>query len=314
MEELKQTICVLYRKKYIPAIILVPVLVLVVSFVVFCVLVFGGNKTTFFEFDSKNSGYATMEVTYVMGPFAEETRNGRTINECYIAETPDEEWYIIAAETGTSLPVYGVDVSKQDILGLQAKTLKGHSCRIPNELANALVDFVDESEITDDNYSSYFGTHYLDTTDTGSKNRGVFYLIEAAVIALGIIALYKFLKGRSKLKKGLDELEQSGKLGEFCTDFAVSTPICSSNPLMVLSEHFLLDYSHKKGLSLIPLREIKNVYKSNMVNGVLTAEAHIVLEGESTVYHTLPFNKKKLKNVDIILSKLKETIGSREVK
>ena len=42
--------------------------------------------TAYDPFDAQTDGYATMEVTYVMGPFAELTSDGKDHTEFYIAE------------------------------------------------------------------------------------------------------------------------------------------------------------------------------------------------------------------------------------
>ena len=66
--------------------------------------------TAYDPFDAQTDGYATMEVTYVMGPFAELTSDGKDHTEFYIAEDSEGYWSIIATKGETSLPVYGVDV------------------------------------------------------------------------------------------------------------------------------------------------------------------------------------------------------------
>ena len=65
--------------------------------------------TAYDPFDAQTDGYATMEVTYVMGPFAELTSDGKDHTEFYIAEDSEGYWSIIATKGETSLPVYGVD-------------------------------------------------------------------------------------------------------------------------------------------------------------------------------------------------------------
>ena len=66
--------------------------------------------TAYDPFDAQTDGYATMEVTYVMGPFAELTSDGKDHTEFYIAEDSEGYWSIIATKGETSLPVYGVDI------------------------------------------------------------------------------------------------------------------------------------------------------------------------------------------------------------
>ena len=61
--------------------------------------------TAYDPFDAQTDGYATMEVTYVMGPFAELTSDGKDHTEFYIAEDSEGYWSIIATKGETSLPV-----------------------------------------------------------------------------------------------------------------------------------------------------------------------------------------------------------------
>ena len=48
--------------------------------------------TAYDPFDAQTDGYATMEVTYVMGPFAELTSDGKDHTEFYIAEDSEGYW------------------------------------------------------------------------------------------------------------------------------------------------------------------------------------------------------------------------------
>lgn len=81
--------------------------------------------TAYDPFDAQTDGYATMEVTYVMGPFAELTSDGKAHTEFYIAEDSEGYWSIIATKGETSLPVYGVDVDDTDLDSLPAHTIRG---------------------------------------------------------------------------------------------------------------------------------------------------------------------------------------------
>lgn len=122
--------------------------------------------TAYDPFDAQTDGYATMEVTYVMGPFAELTSDGKAHTEFYIAEDSEGYWSIIATKGETSLPVYGVDVDDTDLDSLPAHTIRGKSTSMPPQAAHYLVDYLSDTglDITTYNYDEYFGDHYLDTT------------------------------------------------------------------------------------------------------------------------------------------------------
>ena len=88
--------------------------------------------TAYDPFDAQTDGYATMEVTYVMGPFAELTSDGKAHTEFYIAEDSEGYWSIIATKGETSLPVYGVDVDDTDLDSLPAHTIRWIIFLIPD--------------------------------------------------------------------------------------------------------------------------------------------------------------------------------------
>ena len=128
--------------------------------------------TAYDPFDAQTDGYATMEVTYVMGPFAELTSDGKDHTEFYIAEDSEGYWSIIATKGETSLPVYGVDVDDTVLDSLPAHTIRGKSTSMPPQAAHYLVDYLSDTglDITTYNYDEYFGDHYLDTTHTAVEN------------------------------------------------------------------------------------------------------------------------------------------------
>lgn len=98
--------------------------------------------TAYDPFDAQTDGYATMEVTYVMGPFAELTSDGKDHTEFYIAEDSEGYWSIIATKGETSLPVYGVDVDDTVLDSLPAHTIRGKSTSMPPQAAHYLVDYL----------------------------------------------------------------------------------------------------------------------------------------------------------------------------
>lgn len=147
--------------------------------------------TAYDPFDAQTDGYATMEVTYVMGPFAELTSDGKDHTEFYIAEDSEGYWSIIATKGETSLPVYGVDVDDTVLDSLPAHTIRGKSTSMPPQAAHYLVDYLSDTglDITTYNYDEYFGDHYLDTTHTAVENSIVLYVI-AAVFTVFLVLLF----------------------------------------------------------------------------------------------------------------------------
>lgn len=50
-------------------------------------------------FDPTSGGYASLNIVYVMGPFAEQTSDGRTVKEYYVAENDKGYWSIVSTES-----------------------------------------------------------------------------------------------------------------------------------------------------------------------------------------------------------------------
>ena len=92
-------------------------------------------------FDPTSGGYASLNIVYVMGPFAEQTSDGRTVKEYYVAENDKGYWSIISTENSCPFPVYNETISDADLKTLvpsdccrskQEDTQK--ACRIPCRL------------------------------------------------------------------------------------------------------------------------------------------------------------------------------------
>ena len=87
MEEFKKDLLSLCKRS-----ILGPVLFLLIA--VGCILL-ASTGTDYDPFDGTSSGYAKLDVVYVMGPFAEQSNeDGNTTNEYYIAEDADGYWLV----------------------------------------------------------------------------------------------------------------------------------------------------------------------------------------------------------------------------
>ena len=92
-------------------------------------------------FDPTSGGYASLNIVYVMGPFAEQTSDGRTVKKYYVAETNKGYWSIVGTESSCPFPVYNETISDADLKTLVPQTAVGQSkkntqkaCRIPCRL------------------------------------------------------------------------------------------------------------------------------------------------------------------------------------
>lgn len=267
--------------------------------------------TAYDPFDAQTDGYATMEVTYVMGPFAELTSDGKDHTEFYIAEDSEGYWSIIATKGETSLPVYGVDVDDTVLDSLPAHTIRGKSTSMPPQAAHYLVDYLSDTglDITTYNYDEYFGDHYLDTTHTAVENSIVLYVIAAVFTVLGIIIFSAGGNKKKAVKKKIALLEQNGGLQRIYSDFASSPRNFSPKLGVAVSNHFILDYNNtKEGFYVTPLDDITNVFKCNMLNGDPTTTSYIALETADGKRTLVAAHSGKSKDFDQVLNQLKANI------
>ncbi|MBU5473531.1 MAG: hypothetical protein GX284_10975 [Clostridiales bacterium] len=304
MEEFKKNLLKICGKNIVAPIIFLGIGVL------FLVIGLIPEWTTYKSFDPQSDGYATLDVTYVMGPFAELVNDNKSDTEFYIAEDSDGYWNIIATKKGTSLPVYGVDVQDDDLNTLTGQTIRGESTLIPYEASRYLVDYLSDAglDITTSNYSEYFGDYYLDTTHPANENSIYLYIVAAAFAFISILIFTTGNNKKKAVKKKISTLEQTGEFQQIYSDFSVSPSIFSSNMKLAVSNHFILDFNDKKdGFSVMPLNTITNVFKCNMVNGEPTTDTYIALETADGTRSLL--SARKNKDLDKIIAQLKANIN-----
>ena len=117
-------------------------------------------------FDPTSGGYASLNIVYVMGPFAEQTSDGRTVKKYYVAENDKGYWSIVGTESSCPFPVYNETISDADLKTLVPQTAVGQSKKIPKKLAGYIVDYFNNNGfgLSLSDYEQYLGDHYLDTT------------------------------------------------------------------------------------------------------------------------------------------------------
>lgn len=270
------------------------------------------SDTSYEAFDGTSGGYQTVDVLYVMGPFAEQTEDGKTTDEYYIAEDVDGYWSIIGTDTHNSIPVYGEDITDEDIDDLTPQTIYGYSTTIPYELGSYLVDYFDGTgvDITISNYTDYFGNYYLDTTDKSSSGDGLFFYILAGVMVLfGVIIFFAGGNQQKKVKKQLDQMEQSGELMPIFNDFASGPKFFYYKTKVAVSRRYLLDFTPTdRGFEVIPLENIVNVFRCNMVSGEPTSTNYIALETAEGQRYLAAASPKAGQEFDNIIMQLRSLL------
>lgn len=305
MEEFKKDLLHLCKRSIVAPVIFLIIAVLCAGFGMLM------SETDYAVFDGMESGYATMDLVYVMGPFAEQTDGEKTVNEYYIAEDADGYWSVIGTGVNNDFPVFGEDVTGEDIYNLTPQTVYGYGTEIPDELVDYIVEFFEESgvDLTAENYADYLGSYYLDTTDTDSDGDSLFFYILATVML--ILAVVTFFAGGSKRKKTekqLKAMEESGEIMPIFNDFSTGPRFFYEKVKVAMSGHYLLDFNvTDRGFRVVPLQDIVNVFKCNMVSGEPTSTSYIALEtseGQRYLVAASPKTGQEFENVIMQLRSL----------
>ena len=309
MEEFKKDLLRLCKRSIVAPVIF---LILAVICAGFGMLM---SETDYTVFDGMESGYATMDVLYVMGPFAEQTEGEKTTNEYYIAEDADGYWSIIGTGAQNDFPVYGEDVTEDDLSDLTPQTVYGYGTEIPDELAYYLVDFFDGTgvDLTEENYADFFGSYYLDTTDTDSDGDSLFFYILAGVMLLLAVVIF-FAGGnrRKKTEKQLKAMEESGEITPIFNDFSTGPRFFYEKVKVAMSAHYLLDFNVAgQGFTVVPLHDIVNVFKCNMVSGEPTSTSYIALETAEGQRYLVAASQKTGQEFDNVIMQLRSLLMIR---
>lgn len=136
MEQFKKDLITTGRPSFIPALILG--IIAIISAVTGIAFEF----SRYDNFDPTHKGLAQLNAIYLMGPFAEETTNGKVTARYYIAEDTNGYLCVISTNKNTSVPVYGQDFTDgNDIYSFTPQTLKGNRVKISAKLASYLVKY-----------------------------------------------------------------------------------------------------------------------------------------------------------------------------
>lgn len=241
--------------------------------------------TEYEPFGGIEDGYAKMDVSYVLGPFAGETEDDRVTCEYYFAKDQEGYWYVLGLAPDHELPVYGIDLKEEkDLEALVPQTVYGYSTGIPYDLVPYMLEYFENTdlEITEDNYPDYFGFAYLDATDTDSEAEGLIFLVLAAVLLIGTVAL-QFTGNRKKkmVKQQIEEMLLSGEFKKLYEDFRDDRGAFYRSLKIAVSPNYVLDYVCPGGIDIIPLDNVVNAFKCNMsASGCPLSESFIALETE----------------------------------
>lgn len=256
---------------------------LVIAIVVLLIGISTSNpdKESWATFDGTSSDeYYKAEIYYLVGPFAEYTENGEVVEELYCAYTTDDIYILVKTGKNTDLPIFGEDVTDENIDTVEPVTTYGYGTKMDIELAEFLAQFWNEvygtQEFTTSNYVQYFGNCYLNTKDQAEGTSVACYILAAV---FGFMALIILLSGRKKnqnVSNTLKKLEEEGKLDALKNEYSKETVQEYKKLNIELTENYLINYIPQ--LVIVPFADIVNVYHSNMINGVYQPFMYIALE------------------------------------
>jgi len=254
----------------------------------------------------------TTDVYYLLGPFAVSEEDNVVRENLYIAITEDE---LIVISTGrindTGIPIYGEDISEEDIDDLSPVKVKGSSEYMGDDINALLADFYNEliGENVADTYNvdKVFGSYYLDTDYSGTNNTLIMWIFWPLVVGIIVITLIIVeLRNSKKLINDLKVYEESGKLAEYEEDFLSAKGDYNKKLKVLLTKKYL--YSLKTNFLIIPLDDIINVYGSCMINNEINKQEFIAIETKSgSRYFILPkLRESNHQGIDAFRDQLKE--------
>lgn len=296
-------------------------IVFIIIAILFLLIAFWGSdtdvseETVAFEPLQEQSGELSLEIYYLFGPFAEYSEGKTVVSQLYTAYGTDGLLYLVQTGAETTLPRLGIEVTEENIDTIEPVTIYGYSTLLPNELAGFLIEFFGEiypgeTTYTLENYANYFGRYYLDTTYTTDDSGTVAFYVLAGIFGfIGIILISSNSKENKKRKENYKALKGSSNYFEILNDYEGDNLTEFKKYNMAIGEKYIFDYS--KGMDVISLANLVNVYRSNMIEGVYQLEKYIAIETNDNKKFYIaktPLNTKKSSEFDEILEKLKSNV------
>lgn len=263
-----------------------------------------------FDKNNQNSSYVKTKIKYLTGPIIEAT-NTKTeeIFKYYMAFGTNDEFFIVKTGEETELPIYGIDVTEENIDTLEETEIYGIAQMTSSSLFTAIKDVLNsilEEEIVDN--INVIGYYYFDTAaETISIAKNLF-ILTAILAVLGVLYLYVNLKIRKKVNMNLEDLKAKGKLEDVIKEYDSEKIIEYKKVKVDLSPKYL--YSYNNGMEIIEINDIKEASFSQRQLGSRDKNKYIILlTKDNREYYISPFQKKAQKVVaNELLEKIKSMI------
>lgn len=292
-------------------------LVIAVIFIMLGMLLGNDDKDLWEKFNenSNENQYCKTNISYLVGPFAEVTEDGQVTERLYIAFYETKNYiksFIVSAGKNTNLPIWGEDITEENIDNIKPVTIYGCSKKTEKETAEFLVKFANElyetDEVTLSNYDEYFGKYYLDTTDQNDGIDIAFYIIGVLFGSIAIISIFSNKKTNKNANETLKKLEENGDLQAFKEEYERDSTVEYKKIKLAITENYIFSYNNE--ILIIPFSDIINAYCSNMIEGVYQQFRYIVLEtkNDKKYYIAQKAIDAKIQEFDEALNKIKSKV------
>lgn len=267
-----------------------------------------------FNRDDNTSHYVKAKIKYLTGPIIEATdTKTKEKFKYYIATGINEELFIVKTGEEIELPVYGKDVTQENIDAVSETEIYGIAELTSGSLITALSDGLNtifqEQVANSHNLSEVMGAYHFDTVGKTTNIAKNLFIVAAILALLGVLYLYVNIKIRKRVEIALEELTQKGKLEEVINEYEGGQLIEYRKVRASLSPQYLFSYIN--GIDIIEIRNIKEVTLSKKQFGNRDKNKYIIVATkEDREYYIAPFEKRAQKVVaNELLAKLKSMIG-----
>lgn len=273
------------------------------------------KKIEYVEFDRDNkiSNYVRTTIYYLTGPIIEAT-NTKTgeLSKYYVANGVNDEIFIIRTGEETELPIYGKDITEENINSLQGIEVYGVSQLTSGSLTEALnigLNKIFNEEIANsNNFHKVLGGYHIDTIGKPTNIAVNLFLVGLFLAVIGCLYLVINRRIRKNIENTINELTEKGKLEEVIKEYEGGKRIDYKNIKVSLSPQYLFSYTN--GIYVIAISNIKEVSisKRNFVDR--KKYKYIIVETKNNEkYGIAPFKKKAEKKVaNELLMKIKSMI------
>ncbi len=265
-------------------------------------------------FTGYEKGESYLPASCVVGAFA--STSDDSVDLCIVQDA--EGYYYIAALPAdhAGLPELGVDVDYDtEFNAIDATILTGYSTVMTDDMISYLQNYMnyDEEWFSEDDIYDYFGDHYLDTTAdaSGSVAYG-WFILGAVALLIGILLLISRSSGKKKILQKIQQLEQTGEFAALANNYAFSSgELVRKDLKLIILRDYILNFN-AQAFTVLPLTDLKNVYRSRMQNGKVLPTNHLVFEFEDHIAEietNMAYNAKANAKLDTAVMQIRSNMN-----